>query len=271
MPSPTQRGAHVIYVAESVREFPDAVRSWLALPENRAVASPGIHDALAMLATGARPRVLLVSMDVVDWNELEFFEHACRLSRETVIHVVGHDHHRDKIDAAVKLGARVFDADELSDEAAADPLRDDLSGPAGLLAGSLRTTPGGPGSSGSPSDRSGLSRDADGDRPSVRLVPAAEVDSPEDGWGADAAASAPVEAAAVEEADDLPDVSFPWSPSPRRPQRTPPQHARPPGASSAPSEEPGRPLKAELTPDELAALLGRHDTPDRKAAGDTTP
>jgi|GEM_PF-713371 len=110
MASLKQRGSRVVYVAGSARELHAEVQEWLSQADNRAVASPSIYDALALLAMGRKPTALIVSVNEVDWNEMEFFDHAVRLSPETRIYVTGHDHHHDKLEEACRRGAHRFDS-----------------------------------------------------------------------------------------------------------------------------------------------------------------
>jgi hypothetical protein len=253
MGSSKQRGAKVIYVAASARELPQDAQDWLSHAGNRAVPSPNIYDALALLATGRKPVAMIVSMEAVDWSEMEFFDHAARLSGDTTLYVTGSEHQTTKLQAACSRGAQPFDGDALGEQLTT--LVDYRSaGAGGLLAGSLR--PGGlraapppqPPPSPEPpivitEEETTLPPEPD-DRPVVRLVTAPE----------------PEETAA-------PAVPFPWSPSPNRPQRTPPKVAQQPqpvesGDTQAETESPPpaprrSPAPVKLTQEELAALLGR--------------
>ena len=237
MPSGRQRGSRVIYVAGSVREFPEEVQSWLGRAENPAGASPNIYDALALLAAGARPVAIIVSAEAVDWNELEVFDHLSQVQRTLRVYVVGQDYHEAKCEAACRRGARPFDGAamaELSDLSRDRPVAE---GPAGLLAGSVRSTryPPEPAMPEPTLAGSGADEPA-ADGPPVRLV---------------------AEEAELEEQAPIP---FPWSPSADRPQRTPPVKTR---ESSAPAPEssanrrtpPGGPV--ELDPEEVKALMGK--------------
>ncbi len=251
MASPKQRGSRAIYVASSARELPEEVQDWLSYAGNRAGASPHIYDLLALLATGKRPDILIVSIEAVDWNELEFFDHVQRLSPETRIFVAGAVSHQAKIEAACARGASVFDLDSLNEVASESTEYAEPSAPAGLLAGSLRQE-----SASTPA--------------SVRLprkpkvVPAPPPEEPEPVEEQ----APPLERPAVRlvtasesEVTESP-VPFPWSPSPNRPQRKPPKSiaaelvAAESGfsPSTAPSPRDISPVK--LTPEELAALLG---------------
>src|SRR5690606_16500590 len=103
------RGSRIVYVAASARELPGEVQQWLGRMEHRAARWPHIYNALALLATGARPAVMIVSMDAVDWSEMDFFDQAARISRNTRIFVTGHEHHAAKLEAACRRGAMLFD------------------------------------------------------------------------------------------------------------------------------------------------------------------
>jgi len=299
-----QHDSRVVYVAGSAREFPEPVREWLSQADHRAVASPNLYDALARLTGRRRPVALIVSIESVDWEEIEFFDLAARLSRETTLYVAGHEHHRAKIEAALSRGARPFSAEELAQ---------DLSRPApgprppttrDLFAGTLQTVPeraGRPPIAGFGSDsgepatcaptlpaQSPIARPAQAKQPgqdrmgstegpieeratpppSVRLVTPSET-----------------EADLEPTADNEPPIPFPWTPSLDRPSRTPPaaagkpatpahdaQEARAksgteaPGLQSGPSASHPAPPSVELTPEELAALMGKPVQP-RSASG----
>lgn len=263
MPSSKRRGSRVVYVAESARELPEEVQDWLGQASNRAASSPNIYDALALLATGKTPVAIIVSMDAVDWNEFEFFDHVARLSRETRVYVAGHEHHDAKIEAACARGAKVFDPDALDEELEEATAKEKASGPAGLLAGSLRSAARrgrGAAESLSRSQSPGIDASGEPDRssdpPPVRLV-TGQTANEED----DAGATVP--------------VPVPWSPSPDRPKRTPPKPAS--SDSEAPTAPPTderptepspaqRPSPVQLTPEELAALLGKPTAPPTGSA-----
>ena len=121
MPPSQRRGSRVVYVAGSARELPDQVQEWLSQADTPAAASPNIYDALSLLAMGRRPAALIVYIEAVDWSEMEFFEHAARLSRETRLYVTGHDYQQAKLAEACARGARLFDPDELGDDIASAP------------------------------------------------------------------------------------------------------------------------------------------------------
>lgn len=257
-----RRGSRVIYVARSARELPEEVQDWLSQGGNRAASSPDIYDALALLAKGRAPVALIVSIDAVDWNEMDFFVQAARLSRETRIYVTGDDHGQGKIDAACARGARRFDPDALTDDLDAASARKETAGPGGLLAGSLRTVrpPSRAGSEPQPQSEEDETEEPVADEspselPPVRLLTGGEEE--EDDF--DAPISVPV----------------PWAPSPNRPKRTPPpslprkdQAAGTGAAAPTPGQagRPQQPAPVELTPEELAALLGKPVPPGSGSA-----
>lgn len=116
MPVANSRGAPVIYVAGSARELPAEVRDWLGRAETRAVASPHLYDMLAQLARGKKFAGIIVNIQSVDWNEMDFFDCAARLRRNTPVFVTGSHQHRAKLEAACRRGARLFDAIALDEE-----------------------------------------------------------------------------------------------------------------------------------------------------------
>jgi len=262
-PAPAPLAARVIYVAQSVREFPQEVQGWLSQPDNQARPSPGIYDTLALLAMGGRPAAIVVSIDAVDWNELEFFDHCARMSPRTQLYVAGSEHQRAKIEAARARGARPFDPDSLGEDLSAPVEAARPVGPSSLLAGSLR--PLRPvskdASPATPFPRKAVEPDEDRpavERPAVRLV------TPTDDEDLDRPVPIPV----------------PWAPSPDRPKRTPPKRApRNDDSPAAPEaarvqsvapDESARTrqqhLPVELTAEELAALLGKSAETDPGSA-----
>jgi hypothetical protein len=108
--------APVIYVAGSARELPVEVQDWLGRAQTRAVASPHVYDMLAQLARGKKFTAIVVNVQSVDWNEMDFFDYAARLSRHTPIYVAGPPQQRAKLEAACRRGARLFDAFGLQEE-----------------------------------------------------------------------------------------------------------------------------------------------------------
>ncbi len=268
----SQRGSRVIYVAGSAREFPTEVQEWLARPENRAAALPSVYDALAELTRRPRPVAVLVSIEAVDWEEMEFFDLAARLSRDTSIYVAGHDHHRAKLDAALQHGARRFNAADLAHDLARPAPNLGRTTARDLLAGTLRSFPQAAGRNLHVTLVPTESAPAEPPDPvTVQPTPAVEDDSPQ---------QPPVRLATPIDIDDdslkPPEepnraIPFPWAPAPNRPKRTPPSAQAstepppgprtPPGETPQPPEPPGRPTAPELTPEELAALMGRPANP----------
>lgn len=242
-----QRGSRVIYVAASAREFPPPVQDWLGQADNRAASSPDVYDALATLARGARPAAMIVSMDSVDWSEMEFFDHTARIGRDTTVYVTGGPHQAAKLQAACGRGAQIFDP-QLADGALLS-VDWKSAGPGGLLAGSLR--PGGvvpPPEKPPPApcivvspQAPGLEPEPPPERPVVRLVAPTEQDEPES------------------------PVPFPWAPAQNRPQRTPPRTAPPAPPAAGPEQRPSARVSppVKLTQAELDALLGRPDIGDK--------
>jgi len=129
MPVSTQRGSCVIYVADSVHEFPPEVQDWLGRQESRALESQNVYDMLALLARGQHYAAIVVSIESVDWNELDFFEYATRLAGGTRIYVAGRPQQKAKIEAACKRGAEEFDA-RLLEEDLAPPTAGETAGDA---------------------------------------------------------------------------------------------------------------------------------------------
>lgn len=308
MPLGKQRGARIIYVAGSARELPDDVQEWLSRPEHPAVAAAGVYEALAMLSARRRPTALLVSMESVDWDELDFFEYAARISRSTPIYVIGGEHLRAKTEAALTRGARLFDAEALEGDLRQAmsasrhvTTRDLLAGaleavhaesPAALrVAAGVRSTGTGdstvvagrsargvwlgrpvperptaaPDDQDEEADAPALAADSvlsgeddreEEDRPVVRLVSRGEADE---------------EAASGEQASSP--IPFPWAPSANRPKRIPPSARVEPSKEPDGAQAAGRGLVSgraeagsagsrpvppvELTPEELAALVGK--------------
>lgn len=111
-----QRGTPVIYVAASARELPAEVQDWLGRADIRAVASHNIYDLLAELVRGRKFAALVVNIQSVDWNEMDFFDHAAKLARHTPIYVTGSPQQRAKLEAACRRGAQPFDAMALDGE-----------------------------------------------------------------------------------------------------------------------------------------------------------
>ncbi|HOW69636.1 MAG TPA: hypothetical protein PKY77_03465 [Phycisphaerae bacterium] len=281
MPSTTQHGSRVVYVAGLSAGVPDAVQVWL--DEHPTQHSPDIYDALAALTGRQRPVALIVNLEAVDWQEMDFFDVAARVSRETRVYVVGLDHHRSKIEAAVAKGARRFSSEDLAEDLARPAPGSQRAGVGDLLAGSLReaTKRGVRAAVGSRLRQTELvlvprpaegpvdeRSEVDGGEPSTCSVKeGADLVSPpvpvstEAGVEAGSVPAEPVReerpnvrlVGLVEEARPpaKPETSatpFPWSPSPSRPKRIPPASAgnRSPVQSAPPvdaakSTSPGEP------------------------------
>ena len=196
MPWLKQKRLRVVYGAVAAREFPESVREWLGETNHRAVASPNVYDALALLSTGRSPAAIIVSMDSVDWEEMPFFEHVTRLASTTRVYVSGEPHCGAKIESACRLGAHVFDADALDRDLNATFDRSGETSMERLVAGTLPVPEGASASPLTP---------AEADPPSVRLVASPETDD-----------------------TDASPVPVPWLPNPLRPQRTrPPEQTSP--------------------------------------------
>lgn len=247
MASAKQRGSKVVYVAGAAREFPQDVQDWLSHTAYRPAACPHVYDALAQLVSGRRPAALIVSLEAIDWDELEFFDLVPRLSRDTRVFVAGLEHQQAKLEAALARGAEPFEPavlDELLQPLNTAP----QSGTAGLLAASLRpemppapqimpkvVPPEPPEVQPEQPDQEESEEVSEEEPPPVRLVTSTEFEESE----------AP--------------VPFPWAPAANRPQRTPPQ--APPSSPSTgeppmvPRSKPAQPVM--LTAEELAELLGR--------------
>ncbi len=260
-----QRGSRVIYVARSARDLPEEVQAWLGRADHRAASVENVYELLALLATGRRPSAILVSMDEVDWGEMDFFDHVARLSGRTNVYVTGHDHHEDKIAAACARGARRFDAAALTEDLKTPAPDAPAAGAECLVAGSLQTPFGPTGNveAARPTDARDDAAEPGHTPPGVRLVAEAEQDHEEE-------VEEPVEAD--------PPIPFPWRPAADRPKRVSPRerintgtagaHDESSTAEASPQNAPiptesteaparGRAGPVELTPDELAALIGK--------------
>jgi len=108
-----QRGARVVCVADATRGRPAKVQQWLNRAEDQTSSVPDIYRALALLATGEKPIAMIVCLEAVDWNELDFFDQAGRLSPETRFFVASAIGDRDKLAAALGERTQLFDADAL--------------------------------------------------------------------------------------------------------------------------------------------------------------
>lgn len=235
MSSFAPRGPRAFYVAGAVRDFPSDVQEWLTATTHRPASCPDLYDLLAVLARGHQPTAVVICLETVDWNELEVFDHIIRMSPATRIYVAGPPHQDKKLEAACARGALAFDADAIEEDLGYRLGRSADVGPAGLLAGTIRTE--------EPSTRVEAAQGAaqpepaeEPERPSVRLVTASE-----------------------EETEEPASVPVPWAPSPDRPKRTPPPSRKSPPSSGA--ALPGRDAPAgeaatRLTAEEMSALLG---------------
>ena len=222
MVASTQRGARVLYVAGSAREFPQDVQEWLGCSVNRAAASPSIYDVLATLTRRPRPVAIIISIGSVDWEEMEFFDLAMRLSRDTSIYVAGHTHHRAKIEAALQRGAKRFNDEELAQDLVRSSPASQRPTPRDLLAGTLQSFPQAPARQlhvtlvpeEAPATEQNeadtvvepATDDNMPDTPPVRFISPAEEDT---------------ESLTAVDDFDRP-IPFPWAPSANRPKRTPP-------------------------------------------------
>ncbi|MHC4441008.1 MAG: hypothetical protein ACYTF1_06155 [Planctomycetota bacterium] len=239
-----QTGVRVIHVAHEHHQLPDEVRLWLRKANNSAYASPDIYDTLALLAKGKKPQAIIIAIDAVDWNELDFFDLSRRLSPQTNIYVTGNQNQQEKIDAACARGAKCFDPNRFDEDISKKITTPPDYGMGGLLAGSLRTT----GTEYKPSDTP---------KP-VKKDDRASVPTKADENGS--AQSAVVQLVTQKEHDQVTNktIPFPWAPSPDRPQRTPPKPSPTPVAreDDATTDQKQKPQDVELTTEELAALMG---------------
>ena len=121
MASLNQPGARVAYLVDSANELPDDVRQWLSQADKNACASPDIYDILAILSRGQKLTAIIIDIQAVDWNELDFFNLALRLNPETHIYVTGNEHQQEKIEAACNRGARLFNKDMLKEDRGSVP------------------------------------------------------------------------------------------------------------------------------------------------------
>lgn len=288
------RGSRIVYVAASARELPDEVQQWLGRAEHRAASSPHVYDALALLAGGARPAVMIVSIEAVDWSEMEFFDQATRLSRATQIFVTGHAHQAAKVEAACRRGASRFDAEIASESLAGAAAWGREAGVNSILAASLhppasskasatppiRPVPPEPETEGAwehqfaTADGDWSTGQEESEQPNTESQPGAHSLQPPPVRLIDTAGPEPAASAEEEPTGPIP---FPWAPSANRPQRTPPRprpaNADPqagpaaPARASAPAQGPRHPV--ELTSDELAALMGRPIGSEKQATEGT--
>ncbi len=313
MPVNRFKASRILYMAGSVGEFPNDVQEWLSRPENPAIASSNPYEATALLARGLRPAVILVSMPAIDWSEMEFFSHAENLCRDALLFVHGPPHQQAKVDSACKRGARPLDLDLLEEAVLVDLNATGDVSTAGIMAGASRSTSGSRDVANPPTNAPGSTHSSAGthaNTESMRLVPLADPSTEvhDDVLKSDQG-SGPAEMPSQQPTPGSPDaihdpypqsttqrapasgagrsgdeISVPWSPSPRRPQRTPPSaqtrppesspaqsspgHDRHPFESGGPSSSADHSMESEtvplgnvhLSPEEVAALLG-HDPP----------
>lgn len=128
--------SRVVYVAGSAREFPEPVLDWLSQTKNRAIASTNVYEALARLTGRYRPCAMIISIDSVDWDELDFFDLAARLSPQTTLYVTAHEYNQAKLEAALQRGAKLFDDVDL-DADLARPVTSTQQTTQNLFAGTL--------------------------------------------------------------------------------------------------------------------------------------
>lgn len=231
-----ERTAPAIYVASSARELPVEVQDWLSRADTHAVAAPHIYDLLAQMARGKKFTAVIVSIQSVDWNEMDFFDYAARLSRHTPLYVAGPPQQHAKMEAACRRGARLFDAVSLQEEA--------LQTDGRLPARQFRSDDERPPQADSPSDSSPPRTMPVGGH-SPWTGPAGTADSSSDAAeskSSESAAEPPQGQAAPPEPrpsrdDSGAPVVFPWSQNADRPKRTPPGGTAPPtSAADAPNE-----------------------------------
>lgn len=277
-----QSGSRVIWVAGSLAELPDEVHAWLRQQGERASACTNIYDALATLTIHPRPAALVVNIELVDWQEMEFFDWVAALGSETTVYVVGGQREQDKIDAALRRGARRFDTGSLTTDLDRSPSESRRPCIDDLLAGSLQldkpfparfacyprpvradSMPPAADKQLSPDESVKSAPPVTSAKPSVRLVGSNKAEQ-EVGSAGDT---------------DRP-VPFPWAPAANRPKRIPPrssakkgnipqesgEHDRQSSAEQINSVEEGgsvQSLSVELTADELSALMNNNVKPPR--------
>ena len=91
-----QPQARVIYVADSAGKLSDQVQKLVCQADNLTYSSGDIYDTLGLLSCGLKPSAIIIAIETVDWNELDFFNLAQRLSPETHIYVTGNEYQREK-------------------------------------------------------------------------------------------------------------------------------------------------------------------------------
>lgn len=232
-------GTHILVTGCANRELPPEVQSWLRQQGAHVVFAAHIYDALAELVCGRRPYMLLVHIDALDWNELDFFTHATRLSRETRIFVVGPEHRNKKMEAACARGAQIFTIEQAEEYPVPDHTAPAHKGTGDLLAGSLP-----PSNQYHTGDRernsSSLHNPSETAQespasPTVRLVRPYEDIVTDDENQRD------------EQNRETAPVAFPWSPAKNRPTRTPPKQEQ--NSSSSEKDQKNTPASPDTQAD----------------------
>lgn len=287
------RGSRLLYVAGSVGEFPQDVQDWLSRPENPAIASSNPYDALALLARGMSPAALLVSMQAIDWSEMEFFDHVAQLGRETKVFVSGPEHQRAKIEAACHRGASPFDVEAVSEALLAHRYASGETSSAGIMAGSFRPSSADrsygehadpaphPAAAGTVESRPPMAENdldtqpAPTTPPAESMTPGVRLVSELDTRGDDAEYPPRHAHDRDDQVSPSPDthpreIPVPWSPSSQRPLRVPPGVHQNSGSEAGPHAESTTYRRSapsvKLTQEELAALLGgSHPSSGRSA------
>ncbi|NLX13368.1 MAG: hypothetical protein GXY44_06910 [Phycisphaerales bacterium] len=237
-----------LFVAPSLNTFPETLRAWLAESGASYDISPDLYDALALLVAGHKPELLLVDIDAVDWNEMEFFHQAGPVCRTMQIFVTGPSYQQAKLETACRQGARLLDARAIAEILQKPPPPARTIGHGGLLAGSLRPVQG---EADSPANLHSPTPRIKPATPPIKSEPRAEP---------------PVRLVMPsEQQENEPPIAFPWSPSPSRPKRTPPKAASAANPEAGPAASPAKPPPndssapppVELTSEEINALMGR--------------
>lgn len=284
--------SRIIYVARTARELPEEVQEYLSQSGIRAMAVANIYDALATLAQQRNAAVLIVSIEAVDWNEMEFFDLLRRVSRDVQVFVAAHEYQQAKLEAALQRGARPFNVDQVQEALRSTPhalrTRDLLAGRVGESKPKPSEQSNRPNLSISDccSTAPEKSRVSEGFRYEVE-IPFTEPSEPEpelaeedeSGSASDSEqteseriqrldfnrttpqeGARPVRLVVDAEGENTESaVPLPWRPAPNRPTRIPPTSVNP----EQPEPTPGKnasvetPVRAELTSEEIAALLGR--------------
>jgi len=237
MKSPSQDPGRVLYVTGPARELPQAVRQWLNDAAGNISASPDIYDALALLTQGQTPNAIMIPIDAVDWNEMDFFNLARNLSPKTQIFVAGSKYQLEKINTACDKGAKQFDVSQINQSLARTIAPTPRYEPGGLLAGSLTTA----------KPKQQILAGEPVRPPEITIPP---LPSP-----AKESVIRLIQAGDAKEQQNKP-IPFPWTPDPDRPKRTPPKApATPASFGSKPANLKNQtPFGVELTPEEIKAL-----------------